>query len=438
MTGPARADTAADDADHRAMTAVVIARDDAAVIGPRLAAVISQGCAGVVAVVSGSSATAALIAHEFPDVPLVELPEVALPGRARNAGLHLADGEVVTFPGSHVELRPGCLEARLRAHDAGWAMVAAATENGTDTPAGWSSYFLDHSAALPTRPAGEIEGPPGNCSYLRRLLVEIGGFPEHLRAGEDTWVNRHLVRLGHRAWFEPAAVQVHHSPCDSARVLLRHHLARGRGLAGVGLAGGRQGVGDAWRASAPIRRSRRIAAQVEVWGDATSKRRWRDVRVLILAGAVAYRIGFLLAVLRPSVNTWQALRGRTATTVVLAGLDRRNRNDRGRADVLLVASRSHLDGVLRVVSLPRDFLVELPEHGPQKVNAAFALGGPSLLAEAVARAFGVRADGVVGVDFGGFRKLIDRLGGVEIDVPIRCPPKAAASPQPTFMPDDSA
>lgn len=407
----------ADELGRPDMTAVVIARDDADVIVPRISAVVEQDCAEVIAVVSGSRRTAAAVAEELPDVRLVELRDPAFPGRARNAGLNLARGEVVSFPGSHVELRPGALKARLAAHEDGWAMVSGAVLNGTDTKAGWASYFLDHSAALPGRPAGLIDGPPASCSYARGPLVEIGGFPEHLRAGEDTWVNRTLFRLGHQAWFEPTAVLVHHSPCRRTRRLLIHHFTRGRGLARIGVADGAAGVRETWRSSAVLARIRRIAAQVDDWGGEDLRRRRRQVRSHIALGAAAYRAGFVAELLRPRLATMRALRGKTATTVVLAGLDRREGGDAGRADVLLLASRSRDDGVLRLLSVPRDYEVDLKEHGPQKINAAYALGGPSLLIEAVDRAFGVRAHGAISVDFDGFRRVIDRLGGVEIDVP---------------------
>jgi len=72
----------------------------------------------------------------FPSVRCVELPFRVLPGEARNAGLWMARGDYVTFPGSHVWLRPGSLAARVAAHDDGWDMVTGAVVNGNESAAG--------------------------------------------------------------------------------------------------------------------------------------------------------------------------------------------------------------------------------------------------------------------------------------------------------------
>ena len=68
-----------------------------------------------------------------------------------NAGLAVARGRFVSFPGSHVELVAGSLAARLAAHESGYAMVTGTVLNGTLTPAGWAAYFLEHTPALPGR-----------------------------------------------------------------------------------------------------------------------------------------------------------------------------------------------------------------------------------------------------------------------------------------------
>ena len=107
-------------------------------------------------------------------------------------------------------------------------MVTGSIVNGNRTAAGWASYFLDHSSALPGRPSAELAGPPAHCSYVRELLLEAGGFPEDLRAGEDTVVNQELWRRGHRAYREQRIELIHRSPCTTPRRLARHHFQRGR------------------------------------------------------------------------------------------------------------------------------------------------------------------------------------------------------------------
>jgi hypothetical protein len=168
------------------------------------------------------------VRSHFPQVTLVELPRPALPGEARNAGLSVARGDYVTFPGSHIELPQGSLAARVRAHESGYPMVTGSTLNGTRTWAGWASYFIDHAGVLPGRPAGRHRAPPGHCSYVRELLTAVGGFPEDMRAGEDTVVTMELTGRGYPTWRAQDVTMIHHSPCATPGVLLRHHFKRGR------------------------------------------------------------------------------------------------------------------------------------------------------------------------------------------------------------------
>lgn len=70
---------------------------------------------------------------------------------------------------------------------------------------------------------------------------------------------------------------------------------------------------------------------------------------------------------------------------------------------------------VQVVAIPRDSWVEIPQHGRNKINAAFSLGGPALMVATVEHLTGVRIDHVVIADFTGFTKLTDTLGGVRLD-----------------------
>lgn len=80
----------------------------------------------------------------------------------------------------------------------------------------------------------------------------------------------------------------------------------------------------------------------------------------------------------------------------------------------------HVDADRRgvsVVSLPRDAWVEVPGHGPAKINAAYSYGGVPLAVETFETLTGVRVDHVAVVDGDGFAALTDAAGGVTVEVP---------------------
>lgn len=86
-----------------------------------------------------------------------------------------------------------------------------------------------------------------------------------------------------------------------------------------------------------------------------------------------------------------------------------------RADTIILAQVAN--GRRQLLSIPRDLRVDIPGHGTNRVNAAYAFGGPNLLVETVAQATGIRANHYLEVEFGGFAGIVDALGGIELDFP---------------------
>jgi len=74
-----------------------------------------------------------------------------------------------------------------------------------------------------------------------------------------------------------------------------------------------------------------------------------------------------------------------------------------------------------LISLPRDSYLPIPGHKKNKLNAAYAFGGPSLLVQTVEQATGLRIDGYLEIGFGGFAALVDAVGGVQVclDKPMK-------------------
>jgi glycosyltransferase involved in cell wall biosynthesis len=301
-----------------ALSAVVIARNDEDRIERVVRSVVEQEVPEafeVIVVTSGGDRTAQIVLDAFPTVAVVELERPALPGQARNAGLAVARGDYVSFPGSHVELPPGSLAARLRAHRRGHPMVTGTTLNGTPTPAGWASYFLDHSSVLPGRRSEVLGVPPSHCSYERELLETVGGFPGHLRAGEDTVVNHLMYAMGARAYRAADVLLVHATPCTTVPRLLRHHFVRGRAHGRILLEHAptqgvlhREELGRVGLAYLP-RRLGLTATNVRRWAGPELAERYRQVRPLVAAGAAAAWTGLWFELLTPARGKLRMLFG---------------------------------------------------------------------------------------------------------------------------------
>ncbi len=102
--------------------------------------------------------------------------------------------------------------------------------------------------------------------------------------------------------------------------------------------------------------------------------------------------------------------------VVIIGADDRD-GEVGRSDTLMVASINPSLKKVAFLSIPRDLRVHIPGHGLDKINAAFAEGGHELTIATVRELLDEDTDYYVKVNFEGFVKVVDTLGGVDITVP---------------------
>jgi len=87
--------------------------------------------------------------------------------------------------------------------------------------------------------------------------------------------------------------------------------------------------------------------------------------------------------------------------------------DGRRTDTIILLHRPE-SGKPTLVSLPRDSYVPIPGQGRNKLNAAYAFGGPALLVQTVEQVTGLRVDHYAEVGFGGFVGMTDAVGGVEL------------------------
>lgn len=107
-----------------------------------------------------------------------------------------------------------------------------------------------------------------------------------------------------------------------------------------------------------------------------------------------------------------------AVNVLLLGSDSRGKEG-ARTDSIMVAHYNPQTQKIKLISLMRDMYVTLPEHGQQKLNAAYSFGGPELLRKTIKLNFGLDIHHYAIIDFKGFEKAVDLLvpNGIEVDIP---------------------
>lgn len=144
--------------------------------------------------------------------------------------------------------------------------------------------------------------------------------------------------------------------------------------------------------------------------------------VVLLVLLLAWPIGLMMWA-SGKVQHVDALSGAAntpGTTYLLAGSDSRADGTIGddgtkgaRTDTIMLLQVPE-SGPAALISLPRDSYVDIPGKGKNKLNAAFAWGGPTLLVATVEELTGMTVDHYVEVGFGGIEHVVDAVGGVEL------------------------
>lgn len=102
--------------------------------------------------------------------------------------------------------------------------------------------------------------------------------------------------------------------------------------------------------------------------------------------------------------------------VLLIGNDSRLGGDDGRSDAMILVSVSSKTKTITMTSLLRDMYVEIPGHDGNRLNAAYAYGGPALLMKTIEYNFDIPIHRYALVNFEAFANLVDAVGGIELDV----------------------
>jgi LCP family protein required for cell wall assembly len=156
--------------------------------------------------------------------------------------------------------------------------------------------------------------------------------------------------------------------------------------------------------------------------------RWLAVALIgwLLLSLVLFLVSAQIESSKVSSAASQALGGggfplTSPTTILVLGSDARAKGSKepGATTVGSGPSRSDSIMLLRIgggknatLSILRDTVVNIPGHGEQKINAAYAYGGPSLAIKTVESYLGIQVNHLVEVNFENFPQLIDALGGI--------------------------
>ena len=124
---------------------------------------------------------------------------------------------------------------------------------------------------------------------------------------------------------------------------------------------------------------------------------------------------------RPAPATPAQETSEQPVTFLLVGSDTRvaaeeGEDPSGRSDAIMIARFAGDRRHAQLISIPRDSWVDIPGRGMNKINAAYAFGGPSLLIQTVEQLTEVRIDHYMAIDFDGLVQVTDDLGGVDVVV----------------------
>lgn len=102
--------------------------------------------------------------------------------------------------------------------------------------------------------------------------------------------------------------------------------------------------------------------------------------------------------------------------ILLIGNDSRTEGEEGRSDAMILLSISKKTGSIQLISLLRDMYVDIPGHEGNRLNAAYAFGGPELLLETIEKNLDIEVNRYILVNFQAFANLVDAVGGVDLEL----------------------
>ena len=109
-------------------------------------------------------------------------------------------------------------------------------------------------------------------------------------------------------------------------------------------------------------------------------------------------------------------KGQDIINILLVGQDRRPGETRARSDSMILCTINKATKTITLTSFLRDLYVQIPGYADNRINVSYFLGGTSLLDQCTEKNFGIHIDGNIEIDFAGFQKVVDILGGVDVEL----------------------
>ncbi|MDM0500701.1 LCP family protein [Clostridium perfringens] len=116
-----------------------------------------------------------------------------------------------------------------------------------------------------------------------------------------------------------------------------------------------------------------------------------------------------------SINEKQVKEEKHIKNIALFGIDA-PKGKVGRSDAIMIITLDEEHKVMKLTSIMRDSYVDIPGHGDDKINHAYAFGGPELAMKALNENFNVNVEDFMAVNFTSLPEIIDKLGGVKINI----------------------
>lgn len=104
------------------------------------------------------------------------------------------------------------------------------------------------------------------------------------------------------------------------------------------------------------------------------------------------------------------------SNIALFGIDQKSSEEKGRSDSIMILSIDGKHKKIKLTSIMRDTYVEINNRGMDKINHAYAFGGPELAIKTINQNFNMNIREFATVDFDGLEHIVDAFGGIEVDI----------------------